>query len=275
MKRIRFILVILLAAALAACNKSVTNEGVGQLTIKVTDAPFPADMFESAYVTISKVEIRQAGDSSLTGNPFIVLRNDTITFNLLELRNGVVEKLLDTEIPSGKYDLIRLYVAEAGLKIKDGETHKVRIPGGSQTGIKIFVKPAINVAGGLTSELLLDFDLSRSFQVIGSMNSPHGINGFHFKPVIRAVNNSTAGRIRGSVTDTSLVKIGNAQVWVKQDSVIATTFTDTLGHYAILGLPAGDYTVFAAKENYDTVSYSGVKVVSGNMTVRDFMLTHK
>ena len=274
-KAIFSILTLALLVLLNSCDKTSENSGIGKLTINVTDAPFPIDLVESATVTITKVEIRKAGDGISDGSPFIVLLEDTITFNLVELRNGVVDELLEMEIPEGKYNLLRLYVEEASLKIKNGDTYKVKVPGGQQTGIKIFVRPEFYVTGGLTTELLLDFDLSRSFQMIGSFSNPHGINGFHFKPVIRAVNNSTAGRITGIVTDTSLVKLVNAQVWVKKDTLIAETYTDTLGHYAFIGMPAGEYSIFATKENYDTVNYSGINVVAGNRTIKDFMLTHK
>jgi hypothetical protein len=276
MKKFLFsIISIALLAFMTGCDKSSESSSTGQLAIKLTDAPFPVDMVESATVTITKVEIRKAGDGVADSYPYIVLLEDTITFNLLELRNGVMDELLEMEIPAGKYNLLRLYVEEASLKIKDGDTYKVKVPSGQQTGIKIFVRPEFYVTGGLTTELLLDFDLSRSFVVRGNLDSPHGINGFIFKPVIRAVNNSTSGRITGMVTDTSLVKLTNAQVWVMQDTVIAETYTDTLGHYAFIGMPAGEYSIFATKENYDTVNYSTVNVVAGNMTLKDFMLTHK
>jgi hypothetical protein len=275
-KNLISIFAVVLAAFFTACDKTSSDDnGNGNLLIKVTDAPFPIDMIESAMVTITKVEIRKAGDGIPDGNPFIVLFEDTVTFDLLDLRNGVTEELLDMEIPAGKYNLLRLYVEEATLKIKDGDTYNVKVPSGQQTGIKIFVRPEFYVTGGLTTELLLDFDLSRSFVVRGNFDSPHGINGFIFKPVIRAVNNSTAGRMVGMVTDTSKVKIKSASVWVKQDTIVATTLTDTLGHYALIGLPAGKYSVFATKENYDTVSYSDIDVTAGNLTIRDFMLTHK
>lgn len=262
---------------LAGCNESITDNDntPGRLVVKVTDAPFPIDNIEAAMVTLTKVEIRKVCDSVCDGNPFMVIWEDTMTVNLLELRNGIVEELTNIEIPQGKYDLIRLYVDQASLKIKDGDTYDVKVPSGKQTGIKIFIKPAINVSGGLTSEVLLDFDLSRSFVMKGNMHSPHGINGFNFKPVIRAVNNTTAGRIAGLVSDTSKVKLANAQVWVKQDSVISTAFTDSLGHYALIGLPAGSYSIFATKENYDTVSFAGVKVLEGNLTLQNFILTKK
>ncbi len=262
----------------SACTETIINENdqPGRLVVKVTDAPFPVSFVDSATVTITKIEIRKVCDTICDGNPYSVIMEDTVTFNLLELRNGVVEELLDIEIPQGKYDLIRLYVQEASLMIKDRpEPFSVKVPSGQQTGIKIFIKPGIEIDGGLTSELLIDFDLSRSFIMQGNMNRPSGIKGFIFKPVIRAVNVSTAGRIEGIVSDTSKAKIANASVWIKQDTVISTAITDSLGHYAILGIPAGTYSVFATKENYDTVSYEGIKILSGNKTIRDFVLTKK
>jgi hypothetical protein len=57
--------------------------------------------------------------------------------------------------------------------------------------------------------------------------------------------------------------------------VVATTVGDTLGHYAIIGLPAGTYSIYATKENYDTVGYTGVKVIEGNLTIQNFVLNKK
>jgi hypothetical protein len=109
----------------------------------------------------------------------------------------------------------------------------------------------------------------------GNMAHSAGVNGFIFKPCIRAINNSTCGRIEGIVTDTSKVIIADAKIWVKQDTIMATAFTDTTGHYAFIGVPSGTYSMFATKENYDTVSFSDIKVVSGNRTLQNFILTKK
>ena len=261
----------------SACSETISpdNSGPGRLVIKITDAPFPIDLVESATVTITKVEIRKVCDSISDGNPYMVVSEDTMILDLLKLRNGITADLADVEVPQGKYDLVRLYVDQASLKIKDGDSYNVKVPSGDQSGIKIFIKPSLSVRGGLTSELLLDFDLSRSFVMRGNLNKPYGINGFIFKPVIRAVNISTAGRIEGMVTDTLKVKIKEPTVWIKQDTVVATAIGDTLGHYALIGIPAGTYSIFATKANYDTVSYSGIKVVAGNRTIRNFELTKK
>ena len=275
MKKLLFTLfTAALVIIFSGCNKDPDN-GPGRLVIKVTDAPFPINLVESASVTITKVEIRKAGDGISDGNPFTVVSEETKTFNLIDLRNGVVEELLNIEIPQGNYDLIRLYVDQADLKIKDGDNFNVKVPSGQQTGIKVFVNPGLVVEGGLTSELLLDFDLSRSFVLRGNLNHGTGINGFIFKPVIRAVNNSTAGRLEGMITDTSKVKIKEASVWVKQDTIVASTVADTLGHYKIIGLPAGIYSVFAAKEDYDTVKVDGVKIVEGNRTILNLVLPNE
>jgi hypothetical protein len=269
--------IILLAAAMllltGACNKTGTGDGQGRLVIKVTDDPFDINSIESATVTITKVEIRKAGDGVSDGNPFIMLSDDTMTVNLMDLRNGVTETLLDLDIPEGEYDLVRLYVEEAGLKLIDfPDAYNVKVPSGRQTGIKLHINPSINVSGGLTSEMLLDFDLSRSFVLRGNMD--HN-NGFIFKPCIRVSNLTTAGRIEGMVTDTSDVKIKEAKIWIAQDTVMATAFADTLGYYAIIGVPAGTYSIFANKDGYDTVKFDGIKVIAGNKTVQNFTLTGK
>jgi hypothetical protein len=275
MKRLFFIIfTAALVLIFTGCSKT-NDTGNGRLVVKITDAPFPVDFIESAEVTITKIEIRKAGDGISDGNPFNVIWEGSETFNLLDLRNGVVEDLLNIDIPAGEYNLIRLYVDEASLKVKNGDNFRLKIPSGQQTGIKIFIRPGIVVDGGLTTELLLDFDLSRSFVMRGNMESPAGIKGFLFKPVIRAVNNSTAGRLEGKVTDKNNAKIKAASIIVKQDTIVASAIADTLGYYAIVGLPAGTYSVLAAKENFDTVKVDGVKIVQGNRTFLNFILPNK
>ena len=275
MKKLTF----LIAAALlmiSGCNKTSSpgNSGPGKLVVKVTDDPFNINFVESATITINKIEIGNAGPNDTCA--FIVLSKDTATFDLMQLRNGITQELINLDIPQGNYDMIRLYVDEASLKIKDQSVeYKVKVPSGSQTGIKLLITPSLTIEGGLTSELLLDFDLARSFVIRGNMSHSAGVNGFIFKPVIKAINNSTAGRIEGIVTDTANAKLVNASVWIAKDTVISTAFTDTLGFYSFIGVPSGTYSVFATKENYDTVSYSGITVTAGNKIIQNFILTKK
>ena len=66
----------------ASCDK--TNDGNGRLVVNITDAPFPVDMVESAEVTITKLEIRKAGDGISDECPFEVIWEGSEIFNLLD-----------------------------------------------------------------------------------------------------------------------------------------------------------------------------------------------
>jgi len=246
-----------------------SSDGTGRLSIKITDAPFPIDYIEEATVTITKVELRSETESE--DHPFITVFEGSKKFNLLDLRNGVVEELVDVEIPAGSYNLIRIYVEDAGIVVKDFGSYSVKVPSGSQTGIKMFIGPSLQVSGGLTAEVLLDFNLDKSFVLKGNLNSPAGIKGFNFKPVIRAVNITTAGTIYGVVRDEGGNPILGAVVSIDLDEVEPAQ-TDEKGYYAFPGLPAGTYTLTAEAESFTSASMEGVEVIAGNKTARDFVL---
>lgn len=267
MKRILSILFLSSFFWVACDNGDDKTTVMGTISIQMSDDPFPVDLVESANITISKIEIRGV-DSLFT------LTEVPQSANLLDLRNGVTASLVNLEIPVGSYDLVRLIIANASVVMKDGSTYTLKIPSGAQTGLKVFIDPPIQVEGDLTSELLLDFDVSKSFVVQGNIGTPAGIKGFIFKPVIRAQNLSVAGRITGTVQDTASIVMGNAQVWMEQDSVISFTLTDTTtGDYSILGLPAGTYTLKATKEGYDTVTVANTTITVANETVLNLILT--
>jgi uncharacterized repeat protein (TIGR02059 family) len=258
---------------LSGCKKTETTTptgGPGRLSVKITDDPFNISSVESATVTISKIEIRKAGAND--GDPFIELSINPVTIDIFKLRNGITEELANLEVPKGEYDLVRLFVDEANLKLKGiDETFNMKVPSGEQTGIKVFISPVIHVEGGISAELLLDFDLSKSFVMRGH----DAKNGFLFKPCIRATNSSTSGRVEGVVTDNSQDKVGieNATVSLQKDTEVSvTTLTDASGHYVFIGVPAGTYSMSATKDNYDVASVEGVVVYAGNKTTQDFAL---
>lgn len=267
-----FLAILSAAVLISGCNKSETTltGGPGRLSVRITDDPFNINSVESASVTISKIEIRKAGDND--GDVFINLPVNPVPIDIFSLRNGITQELVNLEIPKGDYDLVRLIVDEASLKIKGiDETFNLKIPSGEQTGIKVFINPVIHIEGGISAELLLDFELSRSFVMRGH----DARNGFIYKPVLRAVNNSSAGRIEGVITDNSQEKAGieNATVTLqKEGEEPVTALTDATGHYVLPGVLAGTYSLAATKENYDEAVASDVVVYAGNKTTQDFVL---
>jgi len=253
------------------------SDQLGHLVIKLTDAPFPFDMIESATVNITKVEIRKVSEGDEDGYPYIELPlpEESNEFNLLDLRNGVTADLAEMGIEPGNYDLIRLYVDQAELKVKDGDEYKVKVPSGQQTGIKIFMDPALKVVSELTTEVVLDFNLEKSFVLKGNANTPAGIKGFNFKPVVKAVNNTIEGTLSGEIVDADTDDLlPGITVWIEEDeTVIYSASTDELGYYAIPGITAGSYDVIAGSDAFYNDTVLGVQIVEGNLTVQNFALT--
>lgn len=280
MKRIFFQLsMILLVTALfglTACQEN--SDGVeaskGRLVVKLTDAPFPIDLIDQALVTIDKIEIRKASDSLSNEeeglSPFIVLSQETQQFNLLDLRNGITADLLALTIDTGKYDLIRLHVTEAQLVLKDGNSFKLKVPG---NGIKISINPGLVVEGGVTSEVLMDFDVSKSFAIQGNIKAKNGIKGFTFKPVVRAVSEQKSSGISGKVVDTKGAPVAQASVELIQgDSVLTSSLTNEAGEYTMIGIPAGNYKMACSKEGFTSSDVIAVEVVLKHKTIQNFEL---
>ena len=266
-------------ALLLTINCSDENDAneTGKLIVQLTDAPFPTDLVAEANVTIYRIDVRlkgektedemgeKEGDSSEKG--FIIISEEEKDVNLLELTNGVTETLVNTEVPAGSFDLIRVYVKGVNVVLKDETTYNLEVPSGEASGIKIFINPEIVVSGGLTTDLLLDFNVSKSFVPQGSGDD---ITGFNFTPVIKASNMTVAGTLSGLVTETIedvKTPVEGAQVSVfAGEEEITSSFTDAEGGYAIMGLDAGTYTIVISKEGYETQTLEAIEISAGNKT---------
>ena len=280
-----FVLLFTALMLVFSCSdENNTGGDTGKLIVQLTDAPFPHDLVAEANVTIFKIEARYKADildydmegtimEDEEDSPFIVLMEEEIQVNLLELTNGVTETLLNTDVPVGTYDLIRVYVKGVNVVLEDGTTYDLKVPSGEQTGIKIFIKPGLTVNGGLTADLLLDFDVSKSFVAKGNIKA---ISGFNFKPVIKACNRSTTGTLKGLIAesvDDVIVGVEGAQVAIFADDIlITTTFTDVDGGYTVMGLDAGMYRVAVEKEGYEMQTVEGIEITVANKTELDFEL---
>lgn len=285
--KIFFYAVSLAFLAFIGCSEDENNgnpgDTTGRMTVKLTDAPFPFDMVAEANVTIFKVDARlkdsedEEMDDDTEESSFVTLMEEEISVNLLDLTNGVTEELADVEVPAGTYDLVRVHVRGVNVVLTDERTFELDVPSGEQTGIKIFIDPGLAVAGGLSSDLLLDFDVSRSFVAKGNINSVDGITGFNFKPVIKASNLSTAGTLSGTVTTMdgeNTVVLEDAQISIldADDEPITSGATNIDGNYAIMGLEAGTYKAFASLNGYINSDTLEVNIVAANNTVQDFVL---
>jgi len=181
---------VAVAAALVACDGASGTLGGGgaQVRVLITDAP--ADSIESAMVTISRVYLQPADDG---GSPVDLLpaSADPVTYDLLELRNGVEALLADGGVPAGTYEQLRLIVEDAtvtlvpGATFSDGTTTRtLTVPSGMQTGIKVRLDEPIVAEDGTLTIVVVDFDVNQNFVLQGDPGTPAGIHGVLFTPTV-------------------------------------------------------------------------------------------
>jgi hypothetical protein len=279
--------IILALFIFSSCSEDLNKESdTGRLTVQLTDAPFPYDLISEANITIFKIEARLQEGSMEEEDPeeqegeksFIVLSEEEREVNLIELVNGLTETIVDIDVPVGSYDLIRIYIKGVNVVLTDGTKFDLKVPSGEQTGIKVFIDPSILVSGEVSADLLLDFDVSRSFIPKGSSKDVSGIIGFNFKPVIKASNLTTAGTLSGLVStieDEESIGLEGATVTVFETGTlnpIMTAPTDDNGNYTIMGLIAGSYDVMVELEGYETQTAEEITIVAGNKIIQDFDL---
>lgn len=272
---------------LVSCNDDENSpQGTrGRINVHLTDSPYPIDLIKSAFVTIDKVEIRQHLESSQGENEdsFIVISEAEMEIDLLKLTNGITEQIASVDLEAGTYNQIRLHVVDATIVLNDGTEFDLKVPSGESSGLKIKFDPEIQITEGQTSDVLLDFDVSRSFVVKGNIGSK--IIGFNFKPVVRGAFLGLAGRVEGNVADTLGIPLENAMVklWIPADestNIVETddetfevsSFTSADGKFKLIGIPSGTYSLSCEIEGYIGDTINNITVASGQSTSINFKL---
>jgi hypothetical protein len=216
---------------------------------RLTDATLY--QYKAVYVTIDEIKVHRDH-----GGGWKTVASPRQTFNLLELVNGVREDLGLATLEAGHYTQMRLIIGnmhDGGQNIlsqthpfanyvilADGMNaiHELKVPSGQKTGVKLVNGFDINT--NQTTELILDFDASKSVVEAGSSGQ------WHLKPTIKVLYTLTQAIIDGTVTDN---ETGNnlqgvmvsAQIYNDNDveldekdfvTVQAATTTDANGEYA-------------------------------------------
>jgi hypothetical protein len=160
----------------------------GTIRIALTDAP--ADYIESAEVVIAQAYVISAEDESR----YDVLEPEAgpRTFDLMELRGGLEEFLGEAPVPEDVYSQLRLVVESATVTLIEGETfddgtttRELFVPSGSESGIKVALTDPIVAEEGQVTLVVVDFDVNESFVLQGNPETPAGIRGILFKPVLK------------------------------------------------------------------------------------------
>jgi hypothetical protein len=177
----------------------------GRLKIVMGKTPLPSQPLKAAAVTITRIEVlrdrRPAVQAGIIAevpgaidsvespeDSWIVVQEGEQTLNLLELRNGQISLLTNSDIPEGRYRGLRLSCKEGRVTIgkpRPGTTDRtfvLEVPRGRNPDIRLECEFA--VAAGRETALLLRVDADRAFSpILGSrIGDVDEISGFRFEP---------------------------------------------------------------------------------------------
>ncbi|MEX0274127.1 MAG: DUF4382 domain-containing protein [Flavobacteriaceae bacterium] len=282
---VRTVVVLIVAFVLlgipSSCSLDEYPERTGRLNIKMTDAPFPYHRVKEANVTVFHMELRKAVTAGEAHNAqWIHLPDTEIEMNLLELTNGITQPLADSQVPMGRYDRIRIYIKKVYLVMKDGQVINFNWPQGEAAGITIAIHPHLEIQGGGASELLLDFDVGRSFLQVGAKTTDQ----FVFKPNIRAsdmavsvqLTGRASAQVRDSISRNTQKGLEGVRIGLYTgDTLQVATYTNADGDYMLMGIPAGSYDFKASMDGYDDLFIERVMLSPEYETLLDVELFAK
>lgn len=305
LNKLNYLMVALIAAIygfiLTSCedvsNDDQVGETSGKISLKITDAPMDYSQFKEVSITIDKVEIRKVNKNN--PDDVIVLTDKPFTVNMLNLINGLTETLAQSELPVGDYDLLRVYISSTKMILMNGKSYSNNMDynnnhwnGGSNNwnnndnwnnmmmnsdkgSIDIPINPYFTVQDGTNEKFLLDVDVNRSFQCRDLNYTYNGnekwmnMSGYTFTPVMRFVQMSETGTIKGKVQSQGS-GIKDATVYLmKSGKIYTSTHTDNNGNYKFIGIPKGTYTIDVEMDGYsvDTAQWNNnVQMNPGDVT---------
>lgn len=290
------ILTMIGIVTISCTGENNLDKATGNISIKLSDAPMHYDQFMEANVTIVKMEIGNSADM----NSFVMLSDTPMKYNMLELVNGITETIANTEIQEGRYNRIRLYISSTEMIMNNGKTFTYNMDqdgfsgdGMMQNGmmlnsdmrsIDIEMSDFLTVSDGSHSEYLLDIDVDHSFMledvsfVDTGSSMMMNMSGFTFNPTMRFVDMSISGTVEGTV-ESDNGNVANATISLMHaGKVYTTTHTNSNGHYALIGIPEGTYSIDVEVDGFtmnpvgNEMNMSELNMMAESTLNMDFML---
>jgi len=263
MKKELIFLIAFLALVIMTCDSTSDETQTGSLVIQAFDAPFQGDV-EHIYLDIDSISIHRAtGDDTTTGW-LVVTEEDTI-IDFLTLVNGEMANLVNSELEEGHYSQIRLVLGDNSSIVVDGNSYELRVPSGSESGVKLNINFAIEADEII--ELYLDFDAERSIKKF------HAQDQYSLQPTFRVIKKVLSGTISGKVTQSDNTGVVNASVYAVTGSDSIATLTNADGYYKLI-LLAGTYDISAAAVGFtaDTLYQDVILNAEDDLANKDFIM---
>ncbi len=282
-----FPLAVTTALVLAACysENATRPSGAPQVTVEITDAPFPYDSVARVDLYIVSIAVRNEPDTTNTASGWITVAEPRRRFDLIRLSGGVTDTLGGSVVPAGQYQAVRMVIDTDSSFVTALTGQRLPVDWQSSAGrptLYALVEDPIGVADA-GAAVVIDFDVGRSLLCDAPCHS------FVFSPVFRAVNRLATGAVSGAVAGDTLAAypapISNVTVTVYSGdpalnegywSVRATGRTDATGHFRIAYLLPGTYILradapraspFTPGVRSGVVVTAGAEVVNQNITL--------
>lgn len=236
---------VLSVGSFLGCDTDTIQPGdTGTLRLYLADAP---GEFEEVNIEITRVEVHRPGPEG-----WIVINEETRTFNLLEYTNGAMALLGEEDLNAGKYTQIRLMLGMDNNVVVNGDTLPLYVPSGYQTGLKLVKQ--FDIEPNYTYELVLDFDVHRSIHMENEQ--------YVLKPVIRVEPLALTGAIQGYVLPLDADAVVSA-IDAQPDTVVTTTYPNDDGYFKLIALPSGNYNIKVEAADYIDVLIEDISVATG------------
>lgn len=245
-----FVCVAILGIALTGCSLDATEEKAAGFSVKLVDAPGD---YDKVLVDVQAIEV------ILDGERHELPVAEPGVYDLLELTGGVSAMLVETILPAGKLNQIRLILGDQNSVVdSEGEHIDLMTPSAQQSGLKLNVQQDINP--GVLYDFILDFNVKKSIVATGKS----GV--LILKPVIRATLEAQSGAITGAVNPAEVQSLVTATY--DSTEVAAYTAEDT-GVFYLYGVPEGSYTVTVTPDSssgFSSVTVEEVVVKRGGIS---------
>lgn len=266
----------LAAAALTACGGggdagssivSADHPASGTMRLSLTDAP--ACGYDHVFVTVDKVRVHMSASAAADDAGWRELSLPVaLRVDLLELNNGTLLPLGQTELAAGTYTQLRLVLADnsAGAPLANAiqPTGSALValdtPSAQQSGLKLNVD--MTVPAGQVADFAIDFDACKSFVRAGHSGR------YLLKPVLSVITilNAAGQRIVGFV-DPALAVAGTSVSAQVGGTPLRATPPDATGRFTLYPLPAGRYDLVVTAPGRVNMAMTGVPVTGDTTTV--------
>jgi hypothetical protein len=248
-----FLLIFLSILLLTSCQETDTSPKA-LVNVFLTDAPA---QWDSVLVEILGVELEfvQSGRSGEIQKFFLPFEPEDKQIDVASLVAGNVQALVRNEFQIGQLTKVSLRIGSGNSLFVGDKRYDLPSASSSQD---IPVALEIDLEAGISYDVILDFDLEKSIQLIN--NDPRT---YAFNPTISAYTGIGRGQLRGTIAPSSL----RPAVYAVSGTDTLNTHTNTSGAFTFR-LAEGSYTVFVDPKDsrYLPASIPNVVLEKGKIT---------